>query len=198
MYPSSELSAHVDIAARPGTRPLRGLGTPDLRARLETALDAGDGALGAHCVHELWMRGEFVSHIEAALERLWERAAKSIPDWLPMRYIDWLPTAYEVAARFQAARKGRSNIYLILLDYQDRREGPHGVYVGMSHYSPAQRFDQHKAGIRAAGSVLKRGVEVLTGPAMHLQYIARPLAARIEVELAEALRDAGLLVQGGH
>jgi hypothetical protein len=68
----------------------------------------------------------------------------------------------------------------------------------MSHYSPAQRFDQHKAGIRAAGSVLKRGLEVLTGPALHLQHIARPVAARIEIELAETLRDAGLLVQGGH
>jgi hypothetical protein len=68
----------------------------------------------------------------------------------------------------------------------------------MSHYTPAQRFDQHKAGIRAAGSVLKRGVEVLTGPTLHLQHIAREEAARIEVELAEALRDQGLIVQGGH
>jgi hypothetical protein len=144
------------------------------------------------------MRGEFATHIEAALERLWENAARSIPEWLPMRYVDWLPTAYEVTAQFKAERKGRSNIYLVLLDYEDRREGPHGIYVGMSRYSPAERFDQHKAGIRAAGSVLKRGLEVLTGPALHLQYIARPLAARIEVELAEALRDAGLLVQGGH
>jgi hypothetical protein len=129
---------------------------------------------------------------------LWARAAKSIPEWLPMRYVDWLPTVYEVAAAFQAERKGRSNIYLVLLDYADRRDGPHGIYVGMSHYSPAQRFDQHKAGIRAAGSVLKRGLEVLTGPALHLQHIARPVAARIEVELAHALRDAGVLVQGGH
>jgi hypothetical protein len=144
------------------------------------------------------MRGEFATHIEAALEKLWEKAAPSIPEWLPMRYVDWLPMAYEVTAQFKAERKGRSNIYLVLLDYEDRREGPHGVYVGMSRYSPAQRFDQHKAGIRAAGSVLKRGLEVLTGPALHLQHIARPLAARIEVDLAEALRDAGLLVQGGH
>lgn len=166
--------------------------------RLETALGNAEGVLGAHCIHELWMRGEFATHIEAALEKLWEKAARSIPEWLPMRYVDWLPVAYEVAAQFKAERKGRSNIYLVLLDYEDRREGPHGVYVGMSRYSPAQRFDQHKAGIRAAGSVLKRGLEVLTGPALHLQYIARPLAARIEVELAEALRDAGLLVQGGH
>lgn len=115
-----------------------------------------------------------------------------------MCYVHWLPIAYEVAARFKAERRGRANIYLILLDYQDRRDGPHGVYVGMSHYAPAQRFDQHKAGIRAAGSVLKRGLEVLTGPALHLQHIARPVAARIEIELAEALKDAGLLVRGGH
>jgi hypothetical protein len=68
----------------------------------------------------------------------------------------------------------------------------------MSGYSPAQRFDQHKAGIRAAGSVLHRGIEVLTGPVLHLQRIARPEAARIEAQLADALRDAGLLVEGGH
>ena len=193
-----ELSTPIDSKVPPAARPLRLLGRPELLGRLEAALAAGEGVLGAHCVHELWMRGEFATHIEAALEKLWERAAKSIPDWLPMRYVDWLPTAYEVAAHFRPERKGHSNIYLVLLDYADRREGPHGIYVGMSHYSPAQRFDQHKAGIRAAGSVLKRGLEVLTGPALHLQHIARPVAARIEVELAEALRDAGLLVQGGH
>jgi hypothetical protein len=193
-----ELSAAIDRKTPPAARPLRALDRPELLGRLEAAFAAGDGILGAHCIHELWMRGEFASHIETALEKLWERAAKSIPDWLPMRYVDWLPTAYEVAAHFHAERKGRSNIYLVLLDYADRHDGPHGIYVGMSHYSPAQRFDQHKAGIRAAGSVLKRGLEVLTGPALHLQHIARPVAARVEVELAEALRDAGLLVQGGH
>jgi hypothetical protein len=68
----------------------------------------------------------------------------------------------------------------------------------MSHYSPLQRFEQHKAGIRAAGSVLRRGLEVLTGPTLHLQRIARADATRIEEELADALRAAGLFVQGGH
>jgi hypothetical protein len=72
------------------------------------------------------------------------------------------------------------------------------VYVGMSRYSPAQRFDQHKAGIRAAGSVLKRGIEVLTGPTLHLQHIKRGDAARIEAALASALADAGIRVEGGH
>jgi hypothetical protein len=115
-----------------------------------------------------------------------------------MTYVDWLPEVYEVAAGFAATRKGKSNIYLVLLDYRDRKGSPYGVYVGMSDYTPTQRFDQHKAGIRAAGSVLKRGLEVLTGPTLHLQRIARVEAAEIEVDLAAALSDAGLLVQGGH
>jgi hypothetical protein len=68
----------------------------------------------------------------------------------------------------------------------------------MSRYSPAQRFDQHKAGIRAAGSVLKRGIEVLAGPTLHLQHIRRGEAARIEIDLAGALADAGVRVEGGH
>jgi hypothetical protein len=144
------------------------------------------------------MRGEFAMHIETALDALWKRAGDSIPDWLPMRYVSWLPTAYEVAGRFSAKGGGRSNLYLILLDYADRRGDDHGVYVGMSRYSPAQRFDQHKAGIRAAGSVLKRGIEVLTGPTLHLQHVKRSEAARIEAQLAEALSDAGIHVEGGH
>jgi hypothetical protein len=102
------------------------------------------------------------------------------------------------AGRIIAAARGRTNIYLILLDFSDRRGDEHGVYVGMSRYKPAHRFDQHKAGIRAAGSVLRRGLEVLTGPALHLQNIPRGEAIRIETELAVALGDAGIRVEGGH
>jgi hypothetical protein len=182
----------------PFERPLRALGGGELARALERALAAGDGPAGAHCIHEMWMRGEFAARIEAALEQLWHRAAKTIPEWLPMRHVDWLPQVYEIAGKFAGKRRGRSNLYLVLLDYSDRRGNPYGIYVGMSQYSPAQRFDQHKAGIRAAGCVLKRGIEVLTGPVLHLQHMRRADAARIEVELAEALKDAGLLVQGGH
>jgi hypothetical protein len=190
--------ARASRSALPGARPLRALPAAEIGARFQKALAAADGTTGAHCIHELWCRGEFAANIEAALEALWRRAAASVPDWLPMRYIEWLPAAYEVALAFEAARSGRCNIYLILLDYADRLRGPYGVYVGMSRYSPAQRFDQHKAGIRAAGSVLKRGLEVLSGPTLHLQHMARPEAVRVEARLAEALSDAGLLVEGGH
>jgi hypothetical protein len=186
------------LKQRPGERPFRLQSTEELRATFQRALAEANGATGAHCIHERWMRGEFAAHIEADLAQLWKHAAPSIPDWLPMRYISWLPTAYEIAARFAPTRRGRTNVYLILLDYSDRRGDDHGVYVGMSRYSPAERFDQHKAGIRAAGAVLKRGLEVLTGPVLHLQKITRVEAARIEVELAQALGDAGIHVEGGH
>ena len=182
----------------PTERPLRRAARSEIAARFEAALAGADGAAGAHCIHELWMRGEMSIIIERALERLWHCAAASIPEWLPMRYVDWLPRAYQVALGFRAQATGRSNIYLVLLDYRDRRTEAYGVYVGMSKYPPAQRFDQHKAGIRAAGSVLKRGLEVLTGPTLHLQWIRRRDAERIEIELAEGLAEAGLMVKGGH
>jgi hypothetical protein len=187
-----------DCSLPPAARPLAIVAGAELTARLRTAMEEGDGAAGAHCIHELWMRGEFAANIDAALAALWQRAAASIPEWLPMRYVDWLPQAYELALGLRAARRGRCNVYLVLLDFADRTRGPYGVYVGMSRYSPAQRFDQHKAGIHAAGSVLRRGIEVLTGPTLHLQGIARAEALRIEAQLAEALSDAGLLVEGGH
>lgn len=144
------------------------------------------------------MRGEIPLNVERALDALWARAAGPVPHWLPMRHVDWLPLAYDVCGRFRPAGRGRFNLYLVLLDYADARAHPYGVYVGMSRYTPEQRFDQHKAGIRPAGSVLRRGLEVLTGPTLHLQRLRRADAERIEVELAEALRAAGLRVEGGH
>ena len=183
----------------PQDRPLRALsGRATLLHRFEQALASADGTAGAHCIHELWMRGEIGLNIEPMLERLWAATGGVVPDWLPMRHVDWLPLAYDVAARFGRTRRGRSNIYLVLLDYRDSRPDPFGIYVGMSRYAPGVRFEQHKAGIRAAGSVLQRGLEVLTGPTAHLQGLARADAAAIEAGLAEALRAAGLFVQGGH
>jgi hypothetical protein len=183
----------------PGERPFRGESRAGLSEGLARALVVADGLMGAHYVHELWMRGEMPVTIERALEGLWAHASHSIPDWLPMRYFDWLPKAYEVAREFRGSGRGKANIYLVLLDYRDRAQGDdYGVYVGMSNYSPAERFDQHKAGIRAAGSVLKRGMEVVTGPTLHLQHIKRRDAQRIEIELAAALTESGLIVKGGH
>lgn len=183
---------------KPAERPLRAKSAAEIQSLLQKALTSSNGFAGAHCIHELWMRGEMAVNIDAMLEKLWKSSGDTVPDWLPMRHIECLATAYEVSARFSATAKGSSNIYLVLLDYSNSRSEPHGIYVGMSNYSAAERFDQHKAGIRAAGSVLKRGIEVLTGPVLHLQKIKRSEAERIEVQLAEALTGAGIFVQGGH
>jgi hypothetical protein len=188
----------VKINVPPTQRPLQRLDEREIMLALDRACAQGEGLLGAHCIHELSMRGAMAILVERALERLWAAAAQSIPEWLPMHHVERLPEIYDIALGIQPKSKGRSNVYLVLLDYRDSRDEPFGLYVGMSRYSPAQRFDQHKAGIRAAGSVLRRGLEVLTGPTLHLQYLGRAEAARIEVGLAELLRSAGFFVQGGH
>ena len=94
------------LSPRPADRPFRLLSPAELHARFERALAIQDGSDGGHCIHELWMRGEFAQNIERSLERLWQSTAKTVPDWLPMRYVSWLPQAYEVASRFKAGAKG--------------------------------------------------------------------------------------------
>jgi hypothetical protein len=49
-------------------------------------------------------------HIETALNRLWAAAPDSNPDWLPMRYVRWLPRIYDIADTFAAQAKGRSHV----------------------------------------------------------------------------------------
>jgi hypothetical protein len=183
---------------RPAARPLRAASDGELQSAFREALARSDAASAAHCIHETWMRGADGDRIERALASLWTHAATSIPEWLPMHYVAWLPLVYNVAARFAPARHGRTNIYLVSLDYSDRAHGLQGIYVGMTAHRPAQRFDQHRAGVRAAASVLKRGQELLIGPVLHLQRIARADAVRVERELAVALGAAGLIVEGGH
>ena len=188
-----------DLARQsPAARPFAAWSLPVLEARLATACAIGDGLAGAHCIHELTMRGAVPLAISRWLERLWARSAESIPDWLPMQAVEWLPLAYEVAGRFRPRSRGDRRVYLILLDYADSPRGPHGVYVGVTRRSAAERFEQHKLGIRASGVVLRRGLEPLTGPTLHLGHIALAEAERIEEQLAEALRAQGLIVKGGH
>jgi hypothetical protein len=87
----------TDAKTPPASRPLQNLPLSDIADRLKRACAAGDGPGGAHCIHELWMRGAMSINIEHALEQLWTCAAASIPEWLPMRYIDWLPSLFQGA-----------------------------------------------------------------------------------------------------
>ncbi|MFQ3595329.1 MAG: hypothetical protein SNJ63_04400 [Sphingomonadaceae bacterium] len=71
-------------------------------------------------------------------------------------------------------------------------------YVGETRYRPERRFQQHKDGIRASGVVRRRGVRLLPRLVQHLNPLSRREAKRLERELADRLRGAGLIVRGGH
>jgi hypothetical protein len=65
------------------------------------------------------------------------------------------------------------------------------VYVGMTGTDPDQRFDRHKAGIKANRFVQQYGLRLLP----HLYEVYNPMpydgACEMEVELAIGLREAG-------
>ena len=63
----------------PAQRPLQALSDFQLKQQLRLAMAEADGMLGAHCVNELWMRGEMSINIERALEQLWDCAAVVAP-----------------------------------------------------------------------------------------------------------------------
>jgi hypothetical protein len=101
------------------------------------------------------------------------------------------------------ARRHHHNVYVVLLSPQVllepkfRRCNPDYdatkpcVYVGMTGLDPDDRFDKHKAGIRAAKFVTLYGERLL--PDLYQCYNPMPYdAARdMEVELAIGLREQG-------
>jgi hypothetical protein len=73
----------------------------------------------------------------------------------------------------------------------DYQQGKPCVYVGMTGLLPDERFDKHKAGIRANRFVTQYGLRLL--PALFECYNPMPYdaACEMEVELGIALREAG-------
>jgi hypothetical protein len=119
--------------------------------------------------------------------------------------------------------RGRTNLCLVLLDYEDSPRGPYGVYVGMTKHPPAVRATRTIPGSRPLGppaavqesfprflsSSTRRG----SGGGQCAEAWARradragaaPVgpeagaqAEEIEAGLTEALRAEGLIVEGGH
>lgn len=72
------------------------------------------------------------------------------------------------------------------------------VYVGMTGLTPAERFTNHKAGIKAAWVVKRYGIRLLPELYAHLNPMPFEAAAQMEKDLAEDLRRAGYTVTGGH
>jgi hypothetical protein len=79
----------------------------------------------------------------------------------------------------------------------DRRRGMPCVYVGMTGLPPGERFQNHKAGVKANRFVRDFGKGLL--PELFACFNPMPYEAarRMEVELAEELRAKGYAVWQG-
>jgi hypothetical protein len=102
------------------------------------------------------------------------------------------------------------SVYVILLDpavlrhssvlrlNPERDPAKPCLYVGMTGLPIEERFENHKAGYKAAWVVEKYGVQLLPELFAHLNPMPYEAAAQMEIELAEELRAAGYTVTGGH
>jgi predicted GIY-YIG superfamily endonuclease len=99
------------------------------------------------------------------------------------------------------ARTRRSSdhhsVYVVYLR-SPKGDGKAGYYVGMTGLSPEQRFQNHKAGIKAAGVVKRCGERLVPRLYAHLNPMPYATAKDMEVTLAESLRKRGFVVYGGH
>jgi predicted DNA-binding WGR domain protein len=93
------------------------------------------------------------------------------------------------------------NVYVIeLVGMPGQAPNDKWVYVGQSGKTPAERFDQHKAGgLLASRIVRKYGRRLL--PALYRNigpFDDRKAAERAEAALARDLRRRGYVVPGDH
>jgi predicted GIY-YIG superfamily endonuclease len=88
-------------------------------------------------------------------------------------------------------------VYVVYLK-NPNGDGRAGYYVGMTGLTPEQRFENHKAGIKAAGVVRRFGVRLVPKLYAHLNPMPFAEAVAMEVRLAEELRALGYQVFGGH
>jgi hypothetical protein len=73
------------------------------------------------------------------------------------------------------------------------------LYVGQTSRDPDWRFDQHKTGYKASGSVKRFGVCLLPELVQHLNPMRQWESLDLEAALADAFRMAGIpWVEGGH
>ena len=77
-------------------------------------------------------------------------------------------------------------------------DGKAGYYVGMTGLTPEKRFENHKAGIKAARIVKRFGERLVPRLYSHLNPMPYTKAVAMEAMLADSLRKRGFVVFGGH
>lgn len=96
--------------------------------------------------------------------------------------------------RSRPSVKAHHSVYVVLLEF-----GPddYGLYVGSTGLTPEERFQKHKAGVKASKWVRRSGVGLLPALYRHLNVLDWPPVVEAEAALAEALRSTGVRVQQG-
>ena len=94
-------------------------------------------------------------------------------------------------------RAGHHSVYVVYLR-NPKGDGKAGYYVGMTGLTPEARFQNHKAGHKAARVVKKHGERLVPKLYAHLNPMSYKHAQQMEVTLADSLRKRGYVVFGGH
>jgi predicted GIY-YIG superfamily endonuclease len=89
------------------------------------------------------------------------------------------------------------SVYVVYLR-NPKGDGKAGYYVGMTGLAPEVRFQNHKAGHKAARVVKKYGERLVPKLFAHLNPMTYKHAQQMEVALADSLRKRGYVVFGGH
>jgi hypothetical protein len=92
---------------------------------------------------------------------------------------------------------GRHSVYVVYLR-NPKGDGRAAYYVGMTGLSPEQRFENHKAGVKAARVVRRYGERLVPKLYQHLNPMPYQKAKAMEGYLADSLRKRGFVVYGGH
>lgn len=95
------------------------------------------------------------------------------------------------------SKPGHHSVYVVFLR-NPTGDGRPGYYVGMTGLTPEARFENHKAGRKAARVVNRHGVRLVPKLYAHLNPMSYRKAQAMEVALAESLRKRGYVVFGGH
>ena len=116
--------------------------------------------------------------------------------------ISWYKEAEKVCKGFSAKthkKPGIQNrVYVVLLKGVDKKRPGYALYVGRTIHKPEVRFQQHKDGHKASKYVRKYGVRLMTELFEHLNPMSNAESIELEVNIAEALKKAGVPTYGGH
>jgi len=97
----------------------------------------------------------------------------------------------------KVVKRGHHSVYVVYLR-DPKGDGRAGYYVGMTGLTPERRFENHKAGVKAARVVRKFGERLVPKLYAHLNPMPYQKAQLMEATLADSLRKRGYLVFGGH